>query len=168
MITQTRQLVGTALFLALAVVLPIAFHQFGMAGRLFLPMHIPPLLAGFVFGPVSGILVGALAPSLSAVMTGMPPLYAVPLMSLELPLFGLAAGVCYQVYKLNLYVSLIIAMIMGRLGFALGLMFLGWFIDLPYGIREFFLVAVPAGLPGMIIQLIIIPPLVLGIRRLQR
>ena len=50
------------------------------------------LLAGFICGPVSGMIVGLLAPVLSFALTGMPPAYAVPLMTIELCLYGLAAG----------------------------------------------------------------------------
>ena len=120
-----RLIVRTALFLALAVVFPIAFHQFGMAGRYFLPMHIPVLLAGFIAGPVSGMVTGLIAPGLSFALTGMPPSYAVPLMTLELCLYGLAAGLFYYRLRLNIYVALVVSLILGRIGFALGLLILG-------------------------------------------
>ena len=105
-------IVRTALFLALAVVFPIAFHQFGMAGRYFLPMHIPVLLAGFISGPISGAVTGLLAPGMSFALTGMPPSYAVPLMTLELCLYGLTAGLFYHKLRLNLYLALIVALIL--------------------------------------------------------
>ena len=87
-------------------------------------MHIPVLLAGFLVGPVSGIVVGLLAPLLSHLLTGMPPTYAVPLMSLELPIYGLIAGLAYRRLKMNIYVSLVIAMIFGRIMFGMGLLVL--------------------------------------------
>ena len=36
----------------------MGFHAFGMAGRIFLPMHLPVLLAGFLVGPLAGVLAG--------------------------------------------------------------------------------------------------------------
>ena len=161
----SKLIVHTALFLALAVLLPIAFHQFGLGGRLFLPMHIPVLLAGFIAGPFSAILVGLMAPVVSFFLTGMPPAYAVPLMSLELPLYGLAAGLSYTTLRLNIYLALVIAMIVGRLGFALGLLILGLFIELPYGLETYFKAAVVTGLPGIIVQLVLIPPIVAALNR---
>jgi hypothetical protein len=69
--------------------------------------------------------------------------------------------------RLNIYLALIIAMIFGRLAFALGLVVLGRFIDLPYGPLQFFAAggAVVAGLPGMILQFLIIPPMVAAVKR---
>jgi len=163
-----KLIVRTALFLALAVVFPIAFHQFGMAGRYFLPMHIPVLLAGFISGPISGAVTGLLAPGLSFVLTGMPPSYAVPLMTLELCLYGLTAGLFYYKLRLNVYIALIISLVLGRIGFAIGLLILGLFLELPYGVKTYFSVAVVSGLPGIAIQLIFIPPIVAAVMRRER
>jgi LytS/YehU family sensor histidine kinase len=160
-----RHLTYGALFLALAIVLPVAFHQFGLGGRIFLPMHIPVLMAGLLTGPICGLIVGLLAPAGSFLLTGMPPAYAVPLMSIELPLYGLAAGLAYQRLRLNIYVALLAAMIVGRLGFALGLLLMGLFLEMPYGIREYFSAAVVTGLPGILVQVIFIPPVVAALVR---
>ena len=145
----------------------MALHPFGLAGRVFLPMHVPVLLCGFIAGPFAAVIVGLLAPLLSHLLTSMPPAYAVPLMTLELPLYGLAAGLTYKKLNLNVYLALLISMIVGRLAFALGLLILGLFIQLPYGPAEFFAAggAVVAGLPGIIIQFIIIPPIVAAMKR---
>jgi hypothetical protein len=162
---RSQVIVRTALFLALAVILPIAFHQFGMAGRIFSPMHIPALLAGFVSGPISGVIVGLLGPGLSFALTGMPPAYAVPLMTLELMLYGLAAGLTFRNLRMNIYLSLIISMIAGRIGFAVGLLLMGLVIQLPYGVNEYLKIAFVTGLPGILIQLVVIPPIVMAVRR---
>jgi uncharacterized membrane protein len=155
------------LYLALAVLLPVAFHAFGAGGRVFLPMHIPVLLAGFLAGPLSGLLVGLLAPGLSNLLTGMPPTYAVPLMSTELPICGLVAGLAYQRLRLNIYVALLTAMLFGRIMFGLSLFVLGIFIDLPYTAAKFFSAggAILAGLPGVVLQLVLIPIIVAAIKR---
>ncbi|MBD3257218.1 ECF transporter S component [candidate division GN15 bacterium] len=166
-LTRTQKLTWTGLFLALALVLPIGFHAFGLAGRIFLPMHIPVLLAGFLIGPLGGLIVGALAPLLSHLMTGMPPTYAVPLMSLELPIYGLAAGLLYWQLRMNVIVALVIAMILGRLVFGLGLFVLGQFMDLPYTAAVFFSAggAIVTGLPGIAVQLVLIPLIIAAVRR---
>lgn len=141
-----------------------------MGGRVFLPMHIPVFLAGFIAGPYSGLLVGLLAPGLSAMLTGMPPSYAVPLMTLELPMYGLVAGLCYYRMKINIYVSLIIAMLLGRIMFGLGLFLLGMFMDLPYDAATFFSTggAILTGLPGLAVQLFLIPPIAAAVRRQKK
>ena len=166
-LSRTRQLTYTALFLALALLLPVGFHALGIAGRLFLPMHLPVLLAGFMIGPAGAVLVGLLAPVLSHLTTGMPPTYAVPLMSLELPIYGLFAGVAYRQLHLNVYVALIVAMVAGRIMFGLGLFVLGMFMELPYDAAFFFSSAGPiiAGLPGIAVQLLLVPPIVAALHR---
>jgi len=128
-------------------------------------MHIPVLLAGFIVGPLSGLLIGMLAPSLSFALTGMPPGYAVPLMTIELCMYGLVAGLAYKNLRLNIYMALLVSLVVGRIGFALGLLILGLFIELPYGVAAYFSVAVVAGLPGIIIQLVFIPPIVAAVMR---
>ncbi|MFQ6008597.1 MAG: ECF transporter S component [Candidatus Zixiibacteriota bacterium] len=164
---RVRFVAHTALYLALAVLLPIGFHAFGVAGRVFLPMHIPVLLAGFLAGPPSGLIVGLLAPGLSYLLTGMPPTYAVPLMSTELPIYGLVAGITYNRLRLNIYISLLVAMLLGRIMFGFSLFVLSIFIDLPYSAAAYFSTggAVVSGLPGVIIQLVLIPVIVAAVKR---
>lgn len=159
----SRQITLTALFITLGVVLPMVFHQFALAGRIFSPMHIPVFLAGIFVGPISGLIVGLVCPGLSFLFTGMPPPYAVPLMSLELPVYGVAIGILMRAIKFPI-LSLIMAMILGRLAFALGLFLFGLFLSLPYGPKEFVKISVVVGLPGIALQLILIPLLIEAIQ----
>ena len=164
---RIRFITHAALYLALSVLLPIGFHALGMGGRVFLPMHIPVLLAGFLMGPVGGVVVGLLAPLLSYLTTGMPPTYAVPLMSMELPMYGLVAGIAYRKLHLNVYIALIASMLVGRLMFGLGLFALGLFMDLPYTASAFFASggALWSGLPGIAVQLVLVPIVVAALNR---
>lgn len=56
--SQTKNLVGTALCIALGLILPQVFHLIG-AGPVFLPMHIPVLLCGLCFGWPFGLVCAA-------------------------------------------------------------------------------------------------------------
>jgi hypothetical protein len=69
---------------------------------------------------------------------------------------------------MNIYIALLISLILGRIGFAIGLLVLGLFLELPYGVKTYFSVAVVAGIPGMIIQLVFIPPIVAAVMRRER
>jgi hypothetical protein len=160
----------TALYLAVAIILPFLFHQFGVAGRIFLPMHIPVLLCGLTVGALPGIIVGLLGPFISHMLIGMPPAYAVPLMCMELPVYGLVAALTFRKFGFNIYLSLLSAIIIGRIVFAFGLFILGLFISLPYGPAQLFAAgsAFLTGIPGVIIQIVIIPPTVLAIKRIRR
>lgn len=130
-------------------------------------MHIPVFLAGIFVGPVSGLIVGLVCPGMSFLLTGMPPPYAVPLMSLELPVYGVSIGILIRVIKFPV-LSLLLAMILGRLAFALGLFIFGLFLSLPYGPEAFIKVSVITGLPGIAIQLILIPLLIEAVQLAKR
>ncbi|MCB2230424.1 ECF transporter S component [bacterium] len=163
----TRFIAHTSLLLALAVLLPLGVHYVNpLFARVLLPMHLPVLLAGMLVGPASGLLVGLLAPGLSALITGLPPAYAVPLMTLELPVYGLVAGLTYMRFKWNVYASLLTAMVLGRLMFVIALLVLASFIALPYTAAEYFTTGVlTASLPGLVLQLVIVPVIVTAVKR---
>ena len=82
--SPVKKIVLTALFTALCVVLPMAFHSIPNAGSIFLPMHIPVLLCGLVCGWAYGGLCGLVGPLLSSVMTSMPPAAVLPGMMVEI------------------------------------------------------------------------------------
>ena len=158
---RTNKLVLTSLFIACGLLLPIAFHTFGMGGRTFLPMHLPVFMGGLLLGWLPGLIIGALTPVLSSLLTGMPPLIpSLPMMFVELALFGLVSGYLYHDKRQNIYFALIAAMIVGRLGAAFVLML---FSDI-LGIRLHPLTYVAAtfmtGLAGVIFQIVFIPILV--------
>ena len=116
---QTKNLVTSGMCVALAIVLPMAFHMIPDAGKVFLPMHIPVLLCGLLCGPVYGLGCGILAPLLSHLFTGMPPTAMLPSMLCELAAYGMLSGILIRVIRtkwnlLNLYTALIGAMICGK------------------------------------------------------
>jgi hypothetical protein len=161
------------MFLALAVALPIAFHfaasQIDLAGRVFLPMHFPVLLAGYLVGGRSGLVVGLLAPALSTVLTGMPPGDRIVPMTMELATYGAMAGLTYRQGGWNIFVSLITTMTLGRLMFGIGLVLRGLAAGLSLGEAQFYSVAMlAAGLPGVVLQLVLIPVIVKGVERKKR
>lgn len=156
-ITTTRGLVTTSFFLALAVALPMFFHWAQLAGRMFSPMHIPVLLAGAFLGWLPAVIVGALAPPMSFLIIGMPPPYAVPMMAIELPFYGVTLAILYRNLKVPLLPALIVAIGAGRLAFGFSMVFLAPLLGLPHSVKTFLAAAFITGLPGIIIQLILIP-----------
>jgi riboflavin transporter FmnP len=160
-----KQISLSALFVSLGIIFPFLFHQFGLAGRIFSPMHLPVFLAGILMGPLSGTIVGILSPILSFFLTGMPPPYAVPLMALELPTYGVTIGFFYRYVKIPLIISLLFSMIAGRAAFAMGIFIIGVFIKLPVSFSSFLEASFITGLPGILLQLILIPVLSLRLKR---
>ena len=167
MSNQVKQLTLSAFFLALGLVLPFAFHSFGpQAGTVFLPMHIPVLLCGFVCGPAYGALVGMLTPLLSSALTGMPPLMPTGIaMCLELSTYGFLSG--WMTKKLPLYPSLIITMLAGRAVSGLANLVLLSMAHKAYTMQIFLTAAFVTAIPGIVLQLVMIPLLVSLVKKIE-
>ena len=167
---QLKKLILAALFLSLGYVLPLLTGQIPTVGRALLPMHIPVLLCGFICGWPYGLLVGAVLPLTRALLFGMPPIYPTALvMTAELAAYGFFAGWLYARFRrpafLAVFVSLLSAMVLGRLVW-------GAVSLLLYGLqgKAFTLAAFWAGgfanaLPGIVLQLVLIPTLLLALQR---
>lgn len=170
---QTTVLCG--LFVALGVLTPQIFHLFGAAaGQTFLPMHIPVLIAGLCVSPLCGAVSGIFSPMLSCIITSMPSPVKMPFMCIELFVYGLVSGFAMKVffvriknYTARVYASLITAQICGRVAnilcSALGVYVLG--IKNPAVSIKAALMSVPAGLIGIAIQLIFIPPVAIVLNK---
>jgi niacin transporter len=155
----------TGLLLATGVVFPFIFHQFGIAGRIFLPMHVPVFLAGLMLGPWSGLLVGALSPGLSAVMTGMPPAALAIPMTPELAAYGLVSGLMFRGARMNVYISLLGAMIAGRIVWVPMAVLIAPLLGFEGRTLTMVIAALAIGWPGIVIQLLFMPPIVIKLRR---
>src|SRR3989344_62410 len=81
--SQVKYYIFSAVFVGLAVITPTIFHQFNLAGPKFLPMHFFVLIAGFLFGWRTGLLVGLLSPLMSYSITHMPPMIILPQIFLQ-------------------------------------------------------------------------------------
>ena len=118
-LTVLNKSILTALCIALCVVLPMTLHAIPKGGVLFSPMHLPVLLCGLVCGAPFGLVCGILGPLVSSLLTGMPVFGYMPVMMIELGLYGLISGLVMQFLRsgklvIDLYAALIIAMLGGR------------------------------------------------------
>jgi len=86
---KVKFLTLTALLIAVGVLLPMVFHILSFGGPMFLPMHIPVLVAGFLLPWQFAALVGITTPLLSFFLTGMPPVPTVFTMTLNYSLMVL-------------------------------------------------------------------------------
>ena len=88
-----KKLTLSAMFLALAFVMPFLTGQIPQIGSMLCPMHIPVLLCGFFCGAPWGLVVGFVAPILRSFILGMPPLFPTAFcMAFELATYGFIAG----------------------------------------------------------------------------
>ncbi|MPN25768.1 hypothetical protein SDC9_173183 [bioreactor metagenome] len=148
--------------------LPVAFHSVANAGSIFLPMHIPVLLCGLICGWPYGLACGVLAPLLSSLITGMPPMAFLPSMLCELAVYGFVSGLLMRYFKTgkllaDLYISLVGAMLLGRL--VLGLLNAVLFRAGEYSVALWTTSAFVTALPGIVIQLAVIPVLVFALKK---
>ena len=157
-----RRMVLAAMFAALCVVLPVAFHTVPNAGSVFLPMHIPVLLCGLACGWPYGLVCGVMGPLLSSLLTSMPPAAYLPPMMVECAVYGAVCGVVLRFLRTgrlaaDLYIALGSAMVAGRVvaGVAKALIFSPG-ITMGAWITSSFVTAAP----GILIQLILIPQVV--------
>lgn len=160
---RLRAMVISAAMGALALVLPVVFHAVGLGSK-FLPMLLPLLLNGFLSPPGWAMLTGAIVPWISALATGMPPLY--PPVAAVMSLEGAALGLCASLLshrRVPLWLSVPAAVAAGR-----GVMFAATWaaaktFDLPPAFAATaFLVQ---GLPGVALQLAVVPAAVAAWRR---
>lgn len=162
-LSRIKCLTITALCVALCVVLPMAFHMIPNAGSVMLPMHIPVLLCGYLCGPWWALLVGISAPLLRHLLFGMPPLLTAIAMSAELAGYGAVCGILYRKFPKNLagiYLSLIVSMIAGRILWGIAMVFITGIGSSGFSWSLFVAGALTNAIPGIILQLILIPILV--------
>lgn len=168
-IKKTNKIIISALFLALAYILPFITGQIQQIGIMLCPMHFPVLICGFVCGWQWGLLIGFVAPLLRSAAAGMPPMFPAAIsMAFELAVYGAVSGLMYRWLPKNLcsiYISLITAMLSGRIIWGAVRFTLAGFNAAKFGFSAFLAGAVTSAIPGIIIQLALIPPIVAVLSR---
>jgi thiamine transporter ThiT len=166
---QIRRLTYAALYLALAMVLPFVTGQIPEIGSALCPMHIPALLCGFMCGWPWGLAVGFIAPLLRSALFGMPALFpGAVAMAFELAVYGGMAGFLRRKLprrKGMLYAVLLISMIAGRLVWGAVRVILAGLSGSSFTWALFLAGAVNNAVPGIILQLVLIPVLVAAMER---
>ena len=167
---QLRRLTYSALYLAIALILPFLTGQIPEIGAMLCPMHIPALLCGFVCGWPWGLAVGFLSPPLRSLLFGMPTAYSAIAMAFEMAVYGAVAGILYRRLPKKmgyLYAALIAAMVAGRVAWG-GVQFLiAGLQHTQFSFAMFVAGAVTAAIPGIVVQLVLIPVLVTAMQKAQ-
>ena len=162
--TQLRKLTYSALYMAIALILPFVTGQIPEIGAMLCPMHIPALLCGFMCGWPWGVAVGFISPLLRSVMFGMPAMFPAAIaMAFELAVYGGMAGLLYSRLprkKWMIYAALLISMIAGRVVWGAVQALLAGLSGNSFTWTLFLTGAVINAIPGIIMQLALIPVLV--------
>jgi len=176
-VSRARELSLGGLFIALGVVIPIAFHALGggKLGSAFLPMYLPVLACAMLVSPPIAAAVGLLTPMLSSALTGMPPVLPVlPMMAVELVVMATIASVLHRRLKLHSLLAVVLALLSGRV--VMGVV--AWLLvaALPAGLQEslppimrtpvaYVGAATVTAIPGLILQIVAVPAVVAIVER---
>lgn len=172
--THLQKMIVSALFLALAYVLPFLTGQIPEIGSMLSPMHFPALLSGFLCGPLWGLAVGFIAPLFRSLTLGMPVLFPKAVaMAAELAAYGAVAGALHRILpkkKGFVYISLVLSMLVGRGVYGVAMAVCLGLSGGTYTLAAFIASAFTGAIPGIVLQLVLIPPLVILLekRRLFR
>ena len=162
-------LIISGVCLGLCWILPFVTGQIPQIGQMLCPMHIPVLLCGFLCGWPWGLCIGCIAPLLRSAMFGMPPFFPTAVcMSAELAVYGLLAGFLYRIFPKKagyVYLSLLLAMLGGRLVWGAARFLCAGLNPAVFPLSAFFAGAVTTYLPGIALQILLIPAVVLALRR---
>lgn len=165
-----RKLVLSAMFIALGLILPLFTGQIPQIGNMLLPMHIPVFLCGLFCSWKYGAAVGLILPILRSLIFSMPPIYPKAIyMALELCTYGFIVGFVYMKAKhknlLWLYISIISAMIGGRIVYGIAKTALLGISGNSLTFGAFISGGFIEAIPGIILQLILIPAVFLLVKR---
>ncbi len=168
--TSVRNTSLGAMFLALGLVLPFLTGQIPQIGNMLLPMHIPVLLCGLICGWRYGLVIGFITPLLRGVLFGMPVFYPNGIaMAFELATYGFVTGFLYSRSRwkciVALYRCLIVAMLAGRAVWGVAEIILLGLGDNGFTWAAFMSGAFLNAIPGIVIQLILIPAIMVALDR---
>ena len=166
---HTKNMVFAAMFLAIGLLIPFVTVQNPALGSMLLLMHIPVLLCGYFCGWPFGLAVGAVTPLLRSVLFGMPPMFPVAVsMAFELAVYGLLSGLFYKLFPKKpgyVYLSLLLSMIGGRIVWGIVTYALYGLQGTAFTWDLFIQGAVITALPGIALQIVVIPLLVFALNR---
>lgn len=163
--SAVQNLTLSAMLTALGLVLPFLTGQLPQLGSMLLPLHLPAFLCGLWCGWPWGLAVGFLLPLVRSLLFGMPPMVPTALtMAFELSAYGGISGLIYGRLPKHLgsvYIALIAAMLAGRaIWGAAALVFYSLLTENAFTLSAFWVGAFVKAWPGMLVQLVLIPPLV--------
>lgn len=166
-----QKLTASAVLLALCMLLPVVTGQVPEIGNMLCPMHIPVMLCGFLCGWQYGLLVGATAPILRSFIFTAPPLFPHAVsMAFELAVYGFMTGFLSKRLPEKtayIYLNLIISMLSGRLVWGVVRFIIYGLGYTHFSVSVFLTGAFAQAVPGIVIQLIIIPVIVIAMNRVN-
>ena len=135
------------------------FHVLHL-GSVFMPMYLPLVALAFFVSPRVCAATALVVPLLSGLLTGMPPFYppVAVAMSVELAVMSALASWASRRWPGSVLLVLVPTLLVGRVlqggaGYLIGLL-----VELPPMFLS--VVSVVSGWPGLVLMVLVIPPLV--------
>lgn len=144
---RRKDLITAAILLVLAIILTLIIHLTKINGVILSPMHLPILLAGFILGPIYGLIIGILAPIINGLLKIIPTFPITWAIVVESGLYGLISGLFYEKFGMKVMPALVGSIVLGKIGGGAVLHFLDKSIKTTTFIA----------FPGIIVQLILVP-----------
>ena len=148
----------------------VALGEHGLQDAQHGALFLPVLLCGLICGWQYGLVIGLCLPLVRSMIFGMPPIFPTGIaMTFELAAYGLIVGLVYQAARqkntLSVYRALIIAMIGGRIIWGIVRVLLTGVGSQAFTWHLFLEGALLTAIPGIILQLILIPVLMAALTR---
>lgn len=158
------------MFLALGLVLPFLTGQIPEIGSMLLPMHIPVFLCALICGWQYAVPMSFILPIMRSLIFTMPPMYpGAVAMAFEFAAYAFVAGFVYSLFKkqdlIALYVSMLTAMVAGRIVWGIAQAILLGAAGKSFTLSAFLAGAFFDAIPGIIVQLVLIPAVMLALRK---
>ena len=144
---EAKTYMWATVFVACNLVLPQVFHLIPQGGIIFSPLSLVILAGAYKFGWKTGLLAALLSPSVNHLLTGMPVLNVLPVMTFKLAVLALIAGFTAQHFRKVTLPLLIGVVLVAELAGGLGELALTGGIEAT--IQDFII-----GWPGLLLQVI--------------
>ncbi len=169
-VSNKNKIILSLFFLGLGIVLPMLTAQIKEIGDTLLPMHLVVMLCGIMCGYKYGLTVGFFLPFVRSALFSMPVVFPNAVwMSFELATYGLVIGLLYDRFGkknlLNLYLTLIVTMLSGRIVWGITKAVLLASMGIKFTYQAFLIGAFADAFLGIVLQFVIIPVVIESFKR---
>ena len=168
--TSLKKLIFSAIFLAIGFILPMFIGQIPTIGKMLLPMHIPIFLCAMICDYKYGAIIGFILPILRSLLFSVPVMYPTAIaVAFEMSVYGLITGLIFGLCKkkniISIYTSMLPAMLLGRIVRCFAEIILLNIKGNPFIWKTFATTTILNSTPGIILQLILIPAVMLALKK---
>ena len=168
--TSLKKLIFSAIFLAIGFILPMFIGQIPTIGKMLLPMHIPVFLCAMICDYKYGAIIGFILPILRSLLFSVPVMYPTAIaVAFEMAVYGLITGLIFGLCKkkniISIYASMLPAMLLGRIVRCFAEIILLNIKGNPFIWKTFATTTILNSSPGIILQLILIPAVILALKK---